>query len=81
MPLLAEFLGTFIVLYAVAKYGTPLAAGLAFAGALYFLGGHLNPAITFMKYFAGSMSQMALLKMVAVQVLAAYAVVYFIRRF
>lgn len=81
MPLLAEFLGTFLFLFAVAKYGTPLAAGIAFALALFLFGGDCNPAITFMKHFAGTVSQMNVIKTVAVQLLAAYAVVYFIRRY
>ena len=81
MPLLAEFLGTLVFLYAVVKFGTPLAIGLGLAVATYLFNGQFNPAVTFMKFLTGSMSQMAMLKYVAVQLLAAYVMVMYLRRY
>ena len=76
MQLVKEFLGTFVFLYAVTKYGTPAAVALTLGLALYVLGGgHFNPAITFMKFLGGGVSQTAMLQMVLVQLLAAYVVV------
>lgn len=84
MKLVGEFLGTLVFLYAVAKYGTPLAVGLGLALAVYLFGhlsgGHYNPAVTFMKYLMGSVSQTTFLKYAAVQALAAFALVKFLRR-
>ena len=81
MPLVAEFLGTLMFLYAVVKYGTPLALGLAMAAATFLFNGQFNPAVTFMKFLTGSMSQMAALKFMAVQLLAAYVMVMYLRRY
>ncbi len=78
MKLVNEFLGTTLLLWAVKKYGTPLAVGLGVALALYLSGGHLNPAVTAMKFFSGRMSQTAMLQMVGVQLLAAYVMVKFL---
>jgi aquaporin Z len=83
MKLVGEFFGSFVILYAVAKYGTPLAIGLAVALALYFFGhmsgGHFNPAVTFAKFLKGGMSQQTFLKYVVAQLAAAYALVTFVR--
>lgn len=83
MMLVGEFVGTSILLYAVSKYGTPLAVGLALALSAYFFGhlsgGHYNPAVSMMKYIQGSVSQMMMMKYVAVQLLAAYVMVKFIK--
>jgi len=79
MNLVGEFLGTMVLLYAVSKYGTPLAVGLGLALAAYLFGhlsgGNYNPAVSFMKYIAGQMSQKMFLQYVAVQLLAAYVFV------
>lgn len=81
MNLVGEFLGTMVFLYAVAKYGTPLAVGLGLALAIFLFGhlsgGHYNPAVSFMKYVAGQMSQQTFLQYAAVQLLAAYVFVKF----
>lgn len=83
MKLVGEFIGTFVFLYAVAKYGTPLAVGLALALAIYFFGhmsgGHYNPAVTFMKFLKGGMSQTMFLQYAVAQLAAAYALVTFVR--
>lgn len=84
MKLVGEFLGTFVFLYAVAKYGTPLAVGLGLAIAVYAFGhlsgGHYNPAVTFMKLLMGSVSQKTFIKYTAVQLIAAFALVKFMKR-
>ena len=79
MNLVGEFIGTMAFLYAVAKYGTPLAVGLGLALVVFFLGhlsgGHYNPAVSFMKYLAGQMSQQMFIQYVVVQLFAAYVFV------
>lgn len=84
MNLIGEFLGTIVFLYAVAKYGTPLSVGIGLAVAVYAFGhlsgGHYNPAVTFMKYLAGSVSQNTLIQYTLVQALAAYVLVKYLKR-
>lgn len=84
MNLVGEFLGTLVFLYAVAKYGTALAVGLGLGIAVYAFGhlsgGHYNPAVTFMKYLGGSLSQATFVKYTLTQLLAAYALVTYLKR-
>ena len=83
MQLVGEFLGTLVFLYSVAKYGTPIAIGLGLAIAAFVFGhlsgGHYNPAVTFMKYLMGSVSQATFVKYALTQALAAYVFVKFLK--
>lgn len=83
MNLVGEFLGTLVFLYAVAKYGTPLAVGLGLAIAVYAFGhlsgGHYNPAVTFMKMLMGSISQKTFIKYAVVQLIAAIVLVKYMK--
>lgn len=72
--LVIEFLGTVLFLWALTQYQTPLAAGIALALVMMLFGTTANPAVCLMSYFAGSLSQMTMLRTVATQVLAAYLV-------
>ena len=84
MNLVGEFLGTFLLLWVIAKYGTPLTVGAGLALSVYLFGhlsgGHFNPAVSFMKYLAGSMSRNTFLKYAIVQMLAAYVLLMFLKR-
>jgi aquaporin Z len=83
--LVAEFLGTLILLLAILKFGKPIHIGLALAFAAYLFGsvsgGHFNPAVSFMKHLQGALSQPDLLKYVAVQLVAAWFAVQIAKRF
>lgn len=76
---LTELLATVFFLWAAAKYPSPLHVGLALAIAMYFGGKHVNPAITFMKFLGGQMSQQAMLQMIGAHLLAGWIVLNFLR--
>lgn len=76
--LMMEFLATVLFLWVVKTYPTPLHIGLGLALALYLGGKHLNPAISFMKFLGGRLSQQGMLQMVVAQLAAAFVVVNFL---
>lgn len=76
---LTELLATVFFLWVTMKYPTPLHVGLGFAIALYFGGQHINPAISFMQFLGGQMSQQRFLQYTAAHLLAAWIVVSFLR--
>ena len=76
---MTEFLATVFFLWVVLKYPTPLHIGLGLAVALYFGGQHVNPAISFMKFLGGQMSQQSFLQYVTAQLAAAWVVLTFLR--
>lgn len=71
---LSVFAGTFLFLWIITKYQTPVAAGIALIIAMLFFGTMANPAVTMMSYFAGSLSQSNMFKTVLAQLLAAYTI-------
>lgn len=77
--LMMEFLATVFFLWVVLKYPTPLHIGLGLAIALYFGGKHVNPAVSFMKFLGGQISQQSFLQYLVVQMAAAWAVITFLR--
>ena len=84
MKLVGEFFGTLVFLWAVARYGTPLAVGVGLAVAAYAFGhlsgGHYNPAVTFMKYLSGTVSRNTLVSYTLTQMFAAYVLIMFLRK-
>jgi aquaporin Z len=77
-PILAEFLGTLLLIGTISYVGTPLAIGAALAVAAYFLGpisgGHFNPAVTLWAFLSNKVSPTRAMMHVAAQLLAAVAV-------
>ena len=77
-PILAEFLGTLLLIGVISFVGTPLAIGAALAVAVYFLGpisgGHFNPAVTLWAFLSNKVSSNRAVMNVAAQCLAAVAV-------
>ena len=77
-PILAEFLGTLLLIGTIAYVGQPLAIGAALAVAAYFLGpisgGHFNPAVTLWASLSNKVSSNRAAMHVAAQCLAAVTV-------
>ena len=80
--LLSEFVGTSILLGAIAKAGKTMWIIAAFAVAVLLTGpisgGHLNPAVTLWAYLAGKVGATQAAHHVIGQVAAALAVAYFV---
>ena len=77
-PILAEFLGTLLLIGTISYVGTPLAIGAALAVAAYFFGpisgGHFNPAVTLWAFLSNKVSPNRAMMHVAAQFLAAVAI-------
>jgi aquaporin Z len=77
-PILAEFLGTLLLIATISFVGTPLAIGASLAVAVYLLGpysgGHFNPAVTLWAFLSNKVSSNRALMHVAGQCLAAVSV-------
>jgi glycerol uptake facilitator-like aquaporin len=77
-PILAEFLGTLLLIGTISFIGTPLAIGASLAIAAYLLGpysgGHFNPAVTLWAFLSNKVSSNRALMHVAGQCLAAVTV-------
>lgn len=71
LPLIAEFLGTFLLLASIFVTGNFLVIGGALAAIVFLIGGisgaHVNPAVSLAFYLKGSLSLTELLSYVAVQ--------------
>jgi len=80
--LLSEFVGTSILLGAIAKAGKTMWIIAAFAVAVLLTGpisgGHLNPAVTLWAYLAGKVGAAQAVHHVIGQVAAALTVAYFV---
>ena len=77
-PYLLEFLGTFVFLSAILKSGSNVNPQLAVALGLFVAvtiagpNSHLNPAVSTMQFFAGSLSMNDLLMFTLAQVVGGY---------
>jgi aquaporin Z len=80
VPLLAEFLGTFLLLTAIFYTGNFLAIGLTLAVVIFLFGnisgGHVNPAVSLAMYIKGSLSVTELVLYIAAQSAGAVASLY-----
>jgi aquaporin Z len=69
---IAEFIGTFVLVYVILATGQPLAIGLALALIIMVIGGisggHVNPAVSFAMYLGGKLSQEDLIPYIIAQV-------------
>ena len=78
---IVEFVGTFIFLSVILASGQALPIAIALAAAIYFggaiSGGHFNPAVSIMKYFAKSISAQDTAIYIVAQVLGGLAALYF----
>ena len=74
LPLLAEYLGTFLLTFAYISTSNILLTGAIFAVILYLIvpisGGCINPAVSWVMYLAGRLSLQELMYYVILQLLA-----------
>ena len=75
LPLISEYLGTFLLTLAIISTSNPLILGLVFTLIGYLMGGisgaNLNPAISFAFYMQGKLDGHELFMYIAVQCVAA----------
>ena len=80
-PLVAEFLGTFLLVGVIAFVGNPYAIGAALTVAILLVGqvsgGHFNPAVSVWAYLSGKLPSSQLLPYILAQLAAAGAVFLF----
>ena len=77
-PLLAEFIGTFLLISVIAFIGNPIAIGAALWAAIVLVGkssgGHFNPAVTLWAYLGKKVSASRAMTHIGAQLAAAAAV-------
>lgn len=80
LPLIGEFLGTFLFLMSILVVGNPLVIGGVLALVIWLLsktsGGHVNPAVSLAFYLKGSLSNMEYIGYMGAQFAAAIAALY-----
>jgi aquaporin Z len=80
LPLIGEFLGTFLFVMSVLVTGNPFVIGGVLALVVWLLsktsGGHLNPAVSLAFYLKGSLSNMEYIGYMIVQFIAGAAALY-----
>ena len=84
LDLLVEFLGSAVFMAVIVNssgdavaVGVALAAMVMFGGAIS--GGHFNPAVSLLMFMKGNINQTKLFSYVAVQLLASFAVLHFLK--
>lgn len=86
LPFVAEFLGTFLLVLAVIMSGNnPLFIGGSIASIIWLCsplsGGHVNPAISLVRFLGGKLSSEDLAGYVAAQIAGAVSSLYMIKFF
>ena len=85
LPLIGEFLGTFLFLMSILVVGNPLVIGGVLALVIWLLsktsGGHVNPAVSLAFYLKGSLSNMEYIGYMGAQFAAAIAALYTYKAF
>jgi glycerol uptake facilitator-like aquaporin len=85
LPLIAEFLGTFLLLVSIFVTGNFLVIGGALAAVVFLIGGisggHVNPAVSLAFYMKGSLSLTELLTYTAVQLAGAVSALLAVQAF
>lgn len=80
LPLIGEFLGTFLFVLSILVSGNPLVIGAVLALVIWLLskisGGHVNPAVSVAFLLKGNLSFMELVGYTVAQLLAATASIY-----
>ena len=85
LPLIAEFLGTFLFLLSILVTGNPLVIGATLALIIWLLskisGGHVNPAVTLAFFLKGTLSTNEFVGYLASQILGGVASLYTYKMF
>ena len=80
LPLLAEFLGTFLLLISILATGNSLIIGLTLTLIIFLIGGlsggHVNPAVSLTMFIKGSLSLTELVGYIVVQLAGGAAALY-----
>ena len=80
LPLIFEYVGTFVFFYVIANVGDPMSVAAAFFGSVVFAakvsGANFNPGVSFMMYLLKKMDAATLMQYILVQLLAATTVVF-----
>lgn len=80
LPLVGEYLGTFLLVLAFLSTTNPLVLGAVYAVILFLIipvsGGAINPAISLLYYLSGKLGMKEALVYVGIQVLAAVSSYY-----
>ena len=80
LPVLFEFIGTFIFFYVIFNVGEPIAIAAALLGVIFFgasvSGAHFNPGVSFLMWMGGRITSLVLIQYIAAQLLAAVTVIY-----
>jgi len=80
LPLIGEFLGTFLFILSILITGSPLMIGISLALIIYILsdisGGHINPAVSLAFFLKGDLSPLKFIMYVVVQLLGATVSLY-----
>ncbi len=80
--LIAEFIGTFFLVFAIGMTGNPLAIGAMLMVMVYFSGNisgaQFNPAVSLGIFIRGKMSASEMIQFMAVQIAGALAASYFV---
>lgn len=83
LALLAEFLGTFLLLISILATGNALVIGLTLSLIIFLIGGlsgaHVNPAVSIAMLLNGSLSTAEFIGYAVVQLAGAAAAVYVFR--
>src|SRR5688572_5613607 len=80
--LIAEFIGTFFLVFAIGMTGNPLAIGAMLMVMVYFAGNvsgaQFNPAVSLGIFMRGKMTASEMMQYMVVQIVAAIAASYFV---
>jgi len=80
LPLITEFLGTFLFIVVIIITGNWIAIGASLAVIGYSIqnisGGHVNPAVSIAMYLKGSLKGGELITYIIAQIVAAISAVY-----
>ena len=80
LPVVAEFFGTFALLFAILTTGHWAVVGATLAAAVFLIGdvsgGHMNPAVSIVSFIKGNIEGTKMLTYIAAQIAGAVAAFY-----
>jgi glycerol uptake facilitator-like aquaporin len=80
----AEFIGTFVFIGVILASGEPIPIAIALAAVIFFMnnvsGGHVNPAVSLVKYAQGHLTIGQTTTYIVAQVLGGLCALYWIKK-